>query len=98
MFNLQGKKALITGGSRGIGRAIAIRLAEYGADVVVNYVRHKKDAQETAEEVQKLGRKCLMVKANVANGDDVKEMFAEIEREFGRLDILVSNAASGVLK
>ena len=98
MFDLQGKTALITGGSRGIGRAIAIRLAEYGTDVVVNYVRHKKDAMDTADEVEKLGRKCLLVKANVANGDDVKEMFAEITREFGRLDILVSNAASGVLK
>lgn len=98
MFDLQGKTALITGGSRGIGRAIAIRLAEYGADVVVNYVRHKKDARDTADEVEKLGRKCLLVKANVANSDDVIEMFAEIARDFGRLDILVSNAASGVLK
>ena len=87
MFDLQGKTALITGGSRGIGRAIAIRLAEYGTDVVVNYVRHKKDAMDTADEVEKLGRKCLLVKANVANGDDVKEMFAEITREFGRLEL-----------
>lgn len=98
MFDLQGKAALITGGSRGIGRAIAIRLAEYGADVVVNYVRHRKDARDTADEVEKLGRKCLIVKANVAGADDVREMFLEIGREFGRLDILVSNAASGVLK
>ena len=98
MFDLQGKTALITGGSRGIGRAIAIRLAQYGADVVVNYVRHKKDAMDTADEVEKLGRKCLLVKANVANSGDVTEMFAEIGREFSRLDILVSNAASGVLK
>jgi enoyl-[acyl-carrier protein] reductase III len=75
-----------------------LRLAEYGADVVVNYVRHRKDARETADEVEKLGRRCLIVKANVANADDVRAMFAEIEREFGRLDILVSNAASGVLK
>lgn len=98
MFDLQGKTALITGGSRGIGRAIAIRLAENGVDVVVNYVRHKKDARETADEVEKLGRKCLLVKANVANGDDVREMFEIITKEFGHLDILVSNAASGVLK
>jgi enoyl-[acyl-carrier protein] reductase III len=98
MFDLQGKTALITGGSRGIGRAIAIRLAEYGVDVVVNYVRHKKDARETADEVEKMGRKCLLVKANVANGEDVREMFAIIAAEFGHLDILVSNAASGVLK
>ncbi len=98
MFDLQEKVALVTGGSRGIGRAIAIRLAEQGADVVVNYVRHKRDAGETAQEVEKLGRKCLLVKANVANSDDVVKMFDSISLEFGYLDILVSNAASGVLK
>jgi enoyl-[acyl-carrier protein] reductase III len=98
MFDLQEKVALITGGSRGIGRAIAIRLAEQGADVIVNYVRHKRDAVDTAQEVEKLGRKCLLVKANVANSDDVEKMFAGITNEFGHLDILVSNAASGVLK
>jgi enoyl-[acyl-carrier protein] reductase III len=98
MFDLRGKTALITGGSRGIGRAIAIRLAASGADVVVNYVRHRRDAAETADEVEKLGRRCTLVKANVANSDDVQEMFSTISREFGRLDILVSNAASGVLK
>lgn len=98
MFDLQKKVALITGGSRGIGRAIAIRLAEQGADVVVNYVRHKRDAGDTAQEVEKLGRKCLLVKANVANSDDVVKMFDNIAKEFGHLDILVSNAASGVLK
>lgn len=98
MFDLQGKVALITGGSRGIGRAIAIRLAEHGADVIVNYVRHKRDAGDTAAEVEKRGRKCLLVKANVANSDDVKNMFTAIADEFNHLDILVSNAASGVLK
>jgi len=98
MFDLHGKVALITGGSRGIGRAIAIRLAEQGADVIVNYVRHKRDAGETAAEVEQLGRKCLLVKTNVANSDDVKKMFGVIKKEFGHLDILVSNAASGVLK
>jgi len=98
MFDLQGKVALITGGSRGIGRAIAIRLAESGADVVVNYVRHRRDAADTADEIEKLGRRCFLVKANVANSDDVREMFATITEAFGHLDILVSNAASGVLK
>ncbi len=98
MFDLQGKVALITGGSRGIGRAIALRLAESGADVVVNYVRHRRDAAETAEAVEKIGRRCLLVKTNVANSEDVKGMFAAISEEFGHLDILVSNAASGVLK
>jgi enoyl-[acyl-carrier protein] reductase III len=98
MFALQGKVALITGGSRGIGRAIALRLAEYGADVVVNYVRHKKDAAETAEGVEKFGGRCLLIKANVANGEDVQAMFDQIQKQYGKLDILVSNAASGVLK
>jgi enoyl-[acyl-carrier protein] reductase III len=98
MFDLQGEVALITGGSRGIGRAIAIRLAEHGADVIVNYVRHKRDAEDTAAAVEKLGRKCLLVKANVANNGDVKNMFAAIADQFRYLDILVSNAASGVLK
>jgi len=98
MFDLQGKVALVTGGSRGIGRAIAIRLAQYGADVVVNYVRHKNDAAETASAVEKLGQRCLIVKANVASSEDVQNMFSIIKEEFGKLDILVSNAASGVLK
>jgi enoyl-[acyl-carrier protein] reductase III len=98
MMNLRGKRALITGGSRGIGRAIAFRLAEQGADIIVNYVRHKRDARDTAAAVEKLGRRCLMVKANVANSDDVQKMFSVISNEFENLDILVSNAASGVLK
>ncbi len=98
MFDLNGKIELITGGSRGIGRAIALRFAENGMDVVVNYVRHKKDAQKTADAVEAIGQKCLLVKANVAKEDDVKNMFGEIASEFGQLDILVSNAASGVLK
>ncbi len=98
MYELKGKIALVTGGSRGIGRAIAVRLAEHGVDLIVNYVRHRKDAEQTLTAVEKAGRRCLLVKANVANGDDVKSMFATIDREFGRLDILVSNAASGVLK
>ncbi len=98
MLDLQGKIALVTGGSRGIGRAIAIRLAEHGADIIVNYVRHKRDAEDTATAVETLGRKCLLVKANVANNEDVKNMFAAIAEEFHHLNILVSNAASGVLK
>ncbi len=98
MYELKGKVALVTGGSRGIGRAIAVRLAEHGVDIIVNYVRHKKDAHETAEEVEKLGRHCLLVKANVAKETDVSAMFDRINDEFGKLDILVSNAASGVLK
>lgn len=98
MFNLEGKVALITGGSRGIGKAIGIRLAENGVNLAINYVRHKRDAEKTASEVEKHGCRCLLIKANVAKEQDVKEMLELISTEFGSLDILVSNAASGVLK
>ncbi|MDF1578819.1 MAG: enoyl-[acyl-carrier-protein] reductase FabL [Desulfobulbales bacterium] len=98
MFNLQGKVALVTGSSRGIGKAIVLRLAENGVNIVVNYVRHRRDAEETAALIEKKGAHCLVVKANVANYEDVKNMFGLIKEKYGRLDILVSNAASGVLK
>ncbi len=98
MFDLHGKVALITGGSRGIGRAIALRLAENGVDIVVNYVRHRRDAEETVAAIEEKGVSCLAVKANVAKEDDVIRMFDEIREKYDRLDILVSNAASGVLK
>ncbi|WP_457574063.1 enoyl-[acyl-carrier-protein] reductase FabL [Desulfolithobacter sp.] len=95
---MKGKVALITGGSRGIGKAIALRLAENGVDVVVNYVRHRRDAEATVQAIEELGGRCLAVKANVAKEEDVARMFEEISRNYQRLDILVSNAASGVLK
>ncbi len=98
MYNLQGKVALVTGSSRGIGRAIALRFAESGVDLVVNYVRHRRDAEETAAEIEAKGARCLVVKANVAKDDDVVAMFEQVRKHYGRLDILVSNAASGVLK
>jgi enoyl-[acyl-carrier protein] reductase III len=98
MFELEGKTALITGGSRGIGRAIALGLAENGVDIVVNYVRHRKDAEATVAAIEEKGVRCLAVKANVAREADVDRMFEEIGTTYDRLDILVSNAASGVLK
>jgi enoyl-[acyl-carrier protein] reductase III len=98
MCDLQGKVALITGGSRGIGRAMAIRLAENGVNIVVNYVRHRRNAEETVAAIERHGVRCLAVKGNVAKEEDVKRMFAEIRDSYQRLDILVSNAASGVLK
>ena len=98
MFGLKGKVALITGGSRGIGRAIALRLAENGVDIVVNYVRHRRDAEETVAAIEQHGVRCLAVKANVSKEEDVRRMFEEINNTYERLDILVSNAASGVLK
>jgi len=98
MLNLRGKTALVTGGSRGIGRAIALRLAEHGADIVINYVRHRSDAEETAAAVERHGVRCLTVKGNVAEEKDIVAMFEQFRASFPQLDILVSNAASGVLK
>jgi len=96
--DLEGKKALVTGGSRGIGRAIAVRLAEAGADVAINYLRQNTRALETAKMIENTGRRALIFKANVAEQNQIAAMFKEIEKEFGHLDILVSNAASGVLR
>lgn len=92
------KVALVTGSSRGIGKATAIRLAKEGYDVVVNYARSKSAALETAAEIEALGRKAFVVRANVGDVDKIKSMFEQIEQEFGRLDVFISNAASGVLR
>lgn len=97
MSTLQGKTALVTGGSRGIGKQIALTLAERGCDVIINFFRNRKPAEETAAEIRAKGVRCHLIKANVGDAEKIGDMFAEIEREFGGLDILVSNAASGVL-
>ncbi len=97
-LDFTGKKALVTGGSRGIGRAIAIRLAESGCDVAINYLRNQKPAMETSEAVQALGRRALLIKGNVAAVAAHAELFQRIHDEFGGLDFLISNAASGVIK
>lgn len=95
MINLTGKVALVTGSSRGIGKACALRLAEAGADVVVNYVMNRQAAMDLADSISDLGRRVLVVKADVSEEDDVRSMMKAVEEHFGRLDILVSNAASG---
>lgn len=92
------KVALVTGSSRGIGRLIAIRLAEQGYDIVVNFNRNRKKAEEVQAEIEALGRKCLIVKANVGDVTKIQELFATVASEFGRLDVFINNAASGVLK
>lgn len=89
------KIALVTGSGRGIGRAIALRLASEGADIVVNFFRNREPAEETAEQIQTLGRRALVVKANVGDLDDLASLYKQIDAEFGGLDILVHNAASG---
>ncbi|MDR1485710.1 MAG: SDR family oxidoreductase [Planctomycetaceae bacterium] len=94
-IDLTNKIALVTGASRGIGRATAIRLAEAGADVIVNYVTSRNAAEEAANEVIQLGQKAWIVKADVSEKEDVEMMFEFIRNEIGRLNILVSNAATG---
>lgn len=98
MVDLKGKTALVTGGSRGIGRAICLRLAEAGADVAINYWRNRKAAEEVADEIRARGRQAAIYKANVADEPQLHKLFEGLEADFGKLDILVSNAASGVLK
>jgi len=95
---LERKVALVTGSSRGIGKTIALRLAEKGYNLVINYARSRSAAEETAKEVEKFGVEALVVKANVGKQDKIKELFAEIDEQFGRLDVFVNNAASGVLR
>ncbi|OMP68150.1 enoyl-[acyl-carrier-protein] reductase FabL [Domibacillus epiphyticus] len=90
------KTALVTGSSRGVGKAIAIALAKEGYDIVVNYARSKTAAEETAKEIEALGRKALVVKANVGDVEKINAMFETIDQTFGRLDVFINNAASGV--
>jgi len=94
-MEFEGKVALITGSGRGIGRAIALHLAERGADIVVNFFRNRTPAEDTAAEIGKLGRKAIVVKADIGDPDGIERLFAETELAFGALDILVCNAASG---
>ncbi len=90
-----GKIALITGSGRGIGKVIALRLAAEGADIVVNYFRNRAPAEQTAAEIQELGRRAIVVKANVAEEQGLDTLFGVVGDEFGGLDILINNAASG---
>jgi len=95
MIDLTGQTALVTGSSRGIGRACALRLAEAGANVVINYVTSQTAADELAAGIQSLGRDVAVVKADVSERDDIESMIEFVGQRFGRLDILVSNAATG---
>lgn len=89
---LESKVAIVTGASRGIGREIAITLAENGANIVVNYMGNKKLAEDVAEQIKGLGRDALVIQADVANSKDVDDLVAQTIACFGRVDILVNNA------
>lgn len=90
--NLEGKKALVTGASRGIGRAIAIALAEAGADVAINYSGSEAAAAETAQAVEALGRRAIVLQANVGKAAEFDAMVKDVLEQFGAIDILVNNA------
>ncbi len=89
---LDGKVALVTGASRGIGRAIAIALAQAGADVAVNFVSREAEARQVCSEIQSLGRRSLAIKADVSVSSEVSTMVAQAEGELGPISILVNNA------
>lgn len=95
---LQGQVALVTGGARGIGRAIARKLAASGADVAVNYYNSHEEAEALCAELRQMGRRAHAIQGSVGVPDSVDEMFDALRSQFDHLDIVVSNAASGVLK
>jgi 3-oxoacyl-[acyl-carrier protein] reductase len=90
--SLDDKVALVTGGGRGIGKAISLALAEAGCDVAVNYVSRERDARETADAIKAMGRRALVVQGDVAKSADVTALVAAVQKDLGYVDILVNNA------
>jgi len=90
--DLQGKVALVTGGNRGIGRAVTLALAQAGADIAVNYHQREREAEEVRSQVESYGRRCVTVRANVAVAADVGRMVESVEGALGAVTILVNNA------
>lgn len=91
-MKLEGKTAVVTGASRGIGRSIALQLAKEGANVVVNYSGNEQKANEVVAEVEQFGRKSIAIQANVSNSEQVDAMIKQTIETFGQIDILVNNA------
>jgi enoyl-[acyl-carrier protein] reductase III len=96
--NLAGKTAVITGSGRGIGRGIALALAQRGCNIAVNFFRRREDAEQTAHEIEALGVKAAVIKANVAKEEEIRSLVDTAAAQLGGVDIFVGNAASGVLK
>jgi enoyl-[acyl-carrier protein] reductase III len=93
--SFKNKTVLVTGSGRGIGRAIALYFAQNGADIVVNFFRNRRPAEETVRDIENLGRQASLVKADVGDMDDLVRLFEEVKKTFGCLDIYIHNAASG---
>ena len=91
-MSLIGKHALITGGSRGIGRGIALKLAEQGAKIAVHYYQNQSAAEATLARIRELGSDGMLVQADVCRTEDVSRIFQQVGNEFGKVDIFVSNA------
>ncbi len=91
-MDLEGKSAIVTGGSLGIGAAIALDLGRNGANVALNYRKHAEEAQKSAEQIKDMGRKALVIKADVSSFQDAQNMVKTAIEAFGRVDILVNNA------
>jgi 3-oxoacyl-[acyl-carrier protein] reductase len=98
MAELSGRVALVTGGARGIGRAVAISLAEAGAAVAVNFREKAGDAQAIVDSIRKAGRRAMAVRADVSKAAEVSAMVAAVQRELGAIDVLVNNAGIGLIR
>lgn len=96
-LSLEGKFALVTGSSRGIGRGIALKLAEKGATVAINYLKDEAAAYHTLEQVKELGAEGVVVQADVSNPEALTNMFSKVRNEFGKLDIFINNALGDLL-
>lgn len=92
MLDIKGKVALVTGGSRGIGKEVAKKLASFGANLIINYTSKEEAALETKKEIEDFGVKCMVVKCDVSKSEEVNLMVDDVIKEFGQIDILVNNA------
>lgn len=91
-MDFAGKTAIVTGGSRGIGKAIALKLAQLGANIAVNYTSKPEEAEKVVAAIKEMGRDAIAIKADVSKGEDVQQLIDEVERHFPTIDILVNNA------